>query len=113
VKLEGAEAPPGEARVRSAASNIVQIHQEAVDISYTKQAAVGNLSGLNIPGSTPVQDELSWQMTQMLKQIARDVEYSFIRGTYHRPSDNTTARKTRGILAAITTNVIANAGLRC
>jgi len=109
VKLEGAEAPPGEARVRSAASNIVQIHQEAVDISYTKQAAVGNLSGLNIPGSNPVQDELSWQITQMLKQIARDVEYSFIRGTYHKPADNTTARKTRGILEAIVTNVIANA----
>lgn len=109
TRVEGATAPGGESRVRVAASNIVQIHQEAVDISYTKQAAVGNLSGLNIPGGNPVQDELNWQITVMLKQIARDVEYSFIRGTYHKPSDNTTARKTRGILAAITTNVITNA----
>lgn len=109
AKTEGASAPNAEARVRSNASNILQIHQESIDVSYTKQAAVGNFSGLNIPGRNPVLDELGWQTNVMLKQIARDVEYSFIRGAYHKPADNTTARKTRGILEAITTNIITNA----
>jgi hypothetical protein len=108
VKLEGASAPGGESRVRVAAGNVVQIHQEAVDISYTKQAAVGNLSGLNIGGDNPVRDELNWQIAVMLKQIARDVEYSFIRGAYQKPANNLTPRKTRGILEAVTTNVIDN-----
>lgn len=106
AKTEGASAPNAEARVRSNASNILQIHQESIDVSYTKQAAVGNFSGLNIPGRNPVLDELGWQTNVKLKQIARDVEYSFIRGAYHKPADNTTARKTRGILEAITTNII-------
>ena len=109
TKVEGANAPAGESRVRVPANNIVEIHQEAIDVSYTKQAATGQYAGLNIAGSNPVQDELAWQTNVMLKQIARDVEYSFIRGLYQKPVDNTTARKTRGILEAITTNVIANA----
>lgn len=107
--VEGADAPDGSERVRSSVSNIVQIHQETIDVSYTKQAATGNYSGLNIAGENPVKDELSFQTAIMLKQIARDVEYSFIRGTYQKPSDNTKPRKTRGILEAITTNVITNA----
>jgi hypothetical protein len=108
VKKEGEDAPAGEARVRSNVSNILQIHQEAVEVSYTKQGATGSFSGLNIAGTNPVQDELAFQTNAMLKQVARDVEYSFLNGTYNKPSDNTTARKTRGILEAITTNVITN-----
>lgn len=108
TKTEGANAPAAEARVRVSANNLVEIHQEAIDVSYTKQAATGQYAGLNISGDNPVKDELAFQTNVMLKQIARDVEYSFIRGEYHKPSDNTTARKTRGLLEAITTNVIDN-----
>ncbi len=36
-RLEGADAPDGEARARYKASNVVEIHQEAVNLSYTKQ----------------------------------------------------------------------------
>ena len=109
TKLEGAVAPTAESRVRSNASNILQIHQESIDISYTKQAAVGQYAGLNVNGANPVLDEMSFQTQAMIKQIARDVEYSFIRGEYAKPTTNATARKTRGILEAITTNVITNA----
>ncbi|MDN6489332.1 MAG: DUF5309 domain-containing protein, partial [Yaniella sp.] len=38
-RLEGANAPDGEQRTRYNASNVLEIHQEAVDISYTKQGA--------------------------------------------------------------------------
>lgn len=109
TRVEGANAPTAEERVRSNASNVLQIHQETVEVSYTRQAATGALAGVNNAAATAnVLNELEWQERQMLKQIARDVEYSFIQGEYQKPADNTTARQTRGLLEAITTNVIDN-----
>lgn len=105
-RLEGADAPTPEGRVRAAGSNVLEIHQEQVSVSYTKQAARSLVSSTTVLGSQAVQDELGWQLTQEFKQIARDVEKSFITGTYQLPGSNSTARKTRGILQAIQTNVV-------
>lgn len=104
-RLEGANAPTEEGRVRFNGSNVVEIHQEQVKVSYTKLAATGLVASTNVIGSQPVQDELAWQINQELKQIARDVEKSFIVGEYALPNDNNSPRKTRGLLEAITTNV--------
>lgn len=109
-RVEGADAPDGASRVRFNASNVVEIHQEAVEISYTKQ---GTTRQRDTAGATTVQigntivpaDEMAWQLNQQFKQIARDIEKTFITGTYANPSTNATARKTRGLLEAITTNV--------
>src|SRR5690625_4864930 len=112
-RKEGADAPSGEARARFNASNVLEIHQEAVDISYTKQGTTrqrGAGADAVTVGSTVIPaDELSWQLTQQFKQIARDVELTFITGEYARPANETgsNVRKTRGILEAITTNVAA------
>lgn len=109
--LEGQDAPTPQERVRGTANNILQIHQEAVAVSYTKQAAIARLGGLASQGSdNSVTNELDWQTEVMLQQMVRDINWSFINGTYQKPSDNTTARKTRGLLAAITTNVVTVAG---
>jgi hypothetical protein len=107
TKVEGANAPAPEERVRSAANNILQIHQETVETSYTRNAANMARSGINVGGlaGSPLMEQ-SWQEIQMVKQIARDVEYSFLRGTYNKPVDNTTARRTRGLIQAITTNAV-------
>lgn len=105
VRTEGAAAPTAEARVRSNATNVTQIHQERVTVSYTKLGATGMKAGSNNDLSNPIGNELDWQVAQMLKQIARDVEYSFIRGSYAKPGSNASARQTRGLLSAITTNV--------
>jgi hypothetical protein len=105
-RLEGANAQQAEERVRFNVDNVVEIHQETVEVSYTKQAAIGNRNGANIDGTNPVTAELPWQVAQSLKQVARDVEASFIRGTYAKPGDNTAPRKTRGLLQAIQTNVM-------
>ena len=111
--LEGAAAPTAEARVRAFASNVVQIHHETIETSYTKMAATGQLAdvGSNHPYITGyggvqnnVMSEHDWQVEQMVKQIARDVEYSFINGSFQEPANNSTARKTRGILEAVSTN---------
>ncbi|SFO59882.1 SU10 major capsid protein [Amycolatopsis rubida] len=108
--LEGADAPTEQNRVRANATNILQIHQETVGVSYTKQAANQRKSGLNNDQSNPVANELDWQTEQMLKQMVRDINWSFINGVYQKPSDNTTARKTRGLLSAIASNVTDAAG---
>lgn len=105
TRLEGAEAPTSEERVRANFTNIVQIHQETVGVSYSKLAAIGEKAGVNNAAQNPITNELDWQVRQMLVQMIRDVEYSFINGQYRKPSDNTTARQTRGIRQAITTNV--------
>ncbi|MFD4523257.1 DUF5309 family protein [Streptomyces sp. NPDC058470] len=113
TKVEGATAPTAEERARGNVRNVCQIHQEKVSVSYTKQAAVGQMAtpqaapfnGVN--GSNAVTNELDWQTTQALKSIALDVNFSFINGTYVNPPSNATARQTRGLLQAITTNRIA------
>lgn len=113
-RLEGAEAPTAEERVRASVRNVVEIHQEKVSVSYTKQAANQQLSTpssapyqTNGSQSNPVNDELNWQVLQAIKTIALDVNYGFINGTFDQPTDNTEARRTRGLLEAIQTNRIA------
>lgn len=115
-RLEGANAPDGEHRKRYNASNVLEIHQEAVEISYTKQGATRQRATAGQPevtiGSTVIPaDELAWQLDQQFKQIARDVEKTFITGTYQKPTDNSEPRKTRGLLEAVTTNVAAHTGV--
>ncbi|MCX5197221.1 DUF5309 domain-containing protein [Streptomyces sp. NBC_00249] len=115
TRLEGATAPTAEERVRANARNVVQVHQEKVSVSYTKQATMGMLATpgaapfRSVDGSNPVSNELDWQVAQALKSIALDVNYSFINGTFSNPTTNATARRTRGLLAAISTNRIAKA----
>ena len=104
--VEGAD-PVMKGRTRSEVTNVAQIMQYGVEVSYTKQAAVGNLAGESIIGNQPVQDELAFQLDMAMKTAARDIEHSFIQGTYVADTNITTARKTRGMLAAVTTNEVA------
>lgn len=112
-RLEGADAPTAEARVRANIKNVVQIFQEKVSTSYTKQAAIGQFAttqaapfntydGLGV--GNPVVSEHTWQVEQALKQIARDVNYGFWHSKKVVPTDNSTARQTAGLLSVLTTN---------
>jgi len=101
---EGATAPTAQARARGNVTNVVQIHQEKVSVAYSKLAAVGQKAGSNNDLRNPITNELDWQVRTMLTQMVRDVEYSFIRGVYQKPTDNTTGRKTKGLIAAVSTN---------
>lgn len=108
-RLEGADAPDAEERVRYNASNVLEVHQESVGVSYTKQGATrqrgAGATAVTIGNTTIPADELAWQLEQQFKQVARDVEKTFITGTYARPANNTAPRKTRGLLEAVETNV--------
>lgn len=113
--LEGAVAPTAEGRARANVRNVAQIHQKKVSVSYTKQAAVG---GYATPQSAPfrsgdgsdnpVVSELDHQTLAAIKKVALDVNWSFWNGLYANPTTNATARKTRGLIEAISTNVTDN-----
>lgn len=112
--LEGATPTPSQQDTNQS-KNVVQIFQEAVALTYSRQAAQDTISGVAaIPGrgngELQKPGTLAWQTNAKLQKIARDLNYSVLRGAYQKPSDNTTARKTRGVRTAVTTNLFANGG---
>lgn len=113
-RLEGADAQTAEARVRANVENVLEIHQEALELSYTKLAAINQIDASSrshgnagsLSGTNPITNELDWQLKQHIISLARDIEYTFINGTYSDPATNATARRTRGLLEAISTNSV-------
>jgi hypothetical protein len=110
VALEGANAPTAQNRVRGNVTNICQIHHETVGVSYSKLAAYGQKSGINNDQQNPIVNELDWQVQTMLTQMVRDINFSFWNGHYNKPSDNTQARKTKGLIDAIQTTKLEATG---
>lgn len=107
-KVEGADAPDHAGVARSQVTNVTQIVQESVVVTYTKQAAHQQLTGLNIGNAgNPVTNELDFQTGVKLELIARNLNWAFLNNTYQKPANNTTARRTRGLLSAITSNVVS------
>lgn len=112
--LEGANAPTADERVRANVINVTEIHHEKVSVSYSKQTYVGQYAttgsnhagSVGISGTNPVADEHAWQVSRALEAIALDVELSFLLGEFQNPANNSTPRKTGGILEAIETNEV-------
>ncbi len=123
VALEGDD-PVDKSIIRQEITNVVEIHQESVNISYTKQAAVGQLgpridgAGAPLPfpepapilGTQPVQTEISHQLELKINKVARDVERSMLNGAFQSPSDNLTERQMNGVLTPLSTHVLAYDG---
>ena len=101
-------APDASIVTREQKTNVTQIFQEAVGISYAKQSNMGTLSGVNIANqqANPM-NELDFQVAAKMQKIARDIEYTFINGTYNKATSDNTVNKTRGLVPAITTNTKA------
>lgn len=98
-----ATAPEASHVARTQETNVVQIHQEVIDLTYAKQSNSGRLSGLNTAGQTANPgDEKAWQIQQKLVKIARDIEYSFLNGTYAKATAADVANKTRGMIELTT-----------
>lgn len=104
-------APEATAIAREQKTNVTQIFHETISLTYAKMANRGKLSGLNTAGvqANPTS-ELDWQIAQRLKKIARDVEYTFLNGTYAKAGDVSEANKTRGILELCSTGTTIDAG---
>jgi len=95
-----ATAPTAQHIDRNQEKNVVQIHQKTIDLTYRKQAASGQMQGINTAGQSPnPANEKAWQTQHaMLIPTARDVEYSFIMGQYQRAGNVNTADQTRGMM---------------
>lgn len=98
-------APDASVVTRTQETNVTQIFQESVGISYAKQSNMGTLSGVNIANQTanPI-NELDFQVAAKMQKIARDIEYTFINGVYNKATTDATINKTKGLVNAITTN---------
>lgn len=100
-------APKPEITTRSQLTNVTQIFQKSVAISYAKQSNMGTLQGINVAGqqANPM-DELAFQVSRRMAKIAQDIEYTFLNGEYQKATSDAESNKTRGLLTAITSNVL-------
>ena len=101
-------APDADVVTRSQKTNVTQIFQESVGISYGKQSNMGTLSGINVAEqqANPMS-ELDFQVAAKIQKVNRDIEYTFINGEYNKATSDTEVNKTRGLVNAITTNTMA------
>ena len=109
-EADSLQAPEANVAKRSQLENVTQIFQETVSVSYAKESNMGTMSGVNIAGQMPTpQSELAFQIERAMAKIAADIEYTFINGVYNKATTDTEVNKSRGILTAISSNVV-NAG---
>lgn len=96
---------------RTPNSNVCQIFQDSVSITYGKLSSQEQLSGVNLAGAAPnPASEIDFQVAQTMIRISKDIEYTFLNGVYQESTDKNTPYKTRGILNAIESNVITAGG---
>lgn len=104
-------APTATYITRSQGTNVTQIFQEALGVSYGKKSNMGTLAGANIAGqqANPMS-ELDFQVAARMQKVNRDIEYTFINGVYNKAAADSEVNKTRGMVTAITTNVMPMGG---
>lgn len=102
------KAPDASVVTREQKTNVTQIFQESVGVSYAKQSNMGTLSGVNIANqqANPI-NELDFQVAAKIQKVNRDIEFTFIQGAFQKATDDATANKTRGLVNAIESNVKA------
>ena len=101
TETESLTAPQAGEIVRGQNTNVTQIFQEKISVSYVKESNRGRMSGLNTAGQQNNVEgtELDWQIARKLEKIARDIEYTIINGVYQKATSADVANKTRGLLA--------------
>lgn len=106
VAAEGADAPTLTGRTRAHVSNVAEIHHSAIGVSYMKQSATGLKSGVINMQPNPIGDELAYQIQLELLAMKRDLNASFLTGTYNKAASTSDQNKTRGVITAVTTNLV-------
>mgnify|MGYP002557803935 CR=1 FL=1 len=103
-------APEATVVTRTQKTNVTQIFHESVGVSYAKQSNMGTLSGINIANQQEnPMNELDFQVAAKMQKVNRDIEFTFVQGTYNKATTDATVNKTRGLTEAIESNVIAMA----
>lgn len=99
AQIEGADYSFSIPDARSRVSNNTQIFSKTIKVSKTQEA-------VSVAG---IDDEFAYQMEKRMKEIATDVEEALITGTGNSGASGT-ARRLKGILSFITTNVETGTG---
>ena len=109
--------PVYDERARADVVQVPQIFQYGFRVSYTKMATPDQLGSggaspatpaqASILGNQPVRSELQHQGMLKAMRAARDMEYTFLNGVFVHPNSNASARRTRGVITATTTNAVA------
>jgi hypothetical protein len=103
-------APEATVVTRAQKTNVTQIFHESVGVSYAKQSNMGTLSGINIANQQEnPMNELDFQVAAKMQKVNRDIEFTFVQGTYNKATTDATINKTRGLTEAIESNVVAMA----
>lgn len=103
-------APEATVVTRTQKTNVTQIFQETVGISYGKMSNMGTLSGINIANQQEnPMNELDFQVAAKMQKVNRDIEFTFVQGEYNKATTDATVNKTRGLTEAIESNVVAMA----
>jgi hypothetical protein len=93
---------------RTPVINTTQVVHKSVMLSYIKQSNAGRVSGVATSGlRVQPTDEKAFQIARALEEIARNMEYTIINGTYLVPSAVGVASTTRGLIAAATSTIAA------
>jgi hypothetical protein len=98
--------------VRAQDVNTCQIWQRQVSVSYAKQSVTGAVvadptTGLiDITDGQPVANERDFQINAHMRQLAVDIDYTFLNGAYQQATSAAVAAKTRGIITACSTNSV-------
>ena len=109
-------APTPTTYVPTQMTNVCQIFQRQVSVSYARMSDNATLSGLSLLGINPITAPVEHQKMRNLEQIAVDVEYTMLNGVYQKAAAAVSggaaekSNKMRGIITAITTNVVAAGG---
>lgn len=90
-------------RSRSSAIDCVQIWNQGVKLTYSALGSTGYLNSQAMEsgtaafeGTNPVNDEMAFQIEELLSKIAREVEYEFFNATFNDGTDGN-PREMRGI----------------
>ena len=98
---------PTEFITRAQEKNVVQIMQYGWNISYSKEGNIGQVSAVsNVDGVQPITDERAFQESAYLGQMQKDLSYTMLKGLYAGDVNSATARKSRGLTTAVTTNAV-------
>ena len=99
-------APDAVTATRGQKTNVTQIFMDSFAVGDVKMSNMGTLAGLNVAGqkANPA-NELDFQAAIAMQRIAKSIEKTLIQGTYNKATNDNEVNKTRGIVAAIETNV--------
>ena len=111
--LEGADIPTPQSIGMTHTKNVTQIFNKSYGATYSKMASRGRIHTdsthtTGVASADP--DPFARQKALKVKQIRRQLNYTFINGVYQNPADATsTARKSRGLLAAVDSGHVVSA----